>query len=83
MTTLARTSVAARRSVPPFDFVLVGATLLVSFIGVVMVYTATRGPLLAAGDDPKTFLKKQGLFASWASSSWWCSPCSTTAASNR
>ncbi len=62
MTTLARTSVAARRSVPPFDFVLVAATLLVSFIGVVMVYTATRGPLLAAGDDPKTFLKKQGLF---------------------
>jgi rod shape determining protein RodA len=62
MTTLARTSVAARRRVPPFDFVLVGATLLVSLIGVVMVYTATRGPLLAAGDDPKTFLKKQGLF---------------------
>ena len=27
-----------------------------------MVYTATRGSLLAAGDDPKTFLKKQGLF---------------------
>ncbi len=27
-----------------------------------MVYTATRGPLLAAADDPKTFLKKQGLF---------------------
>ncbi len=38
------------------------ATLLVSAIGVVMVYTATRGPLLAQGDDPKTFLKKQGLF---------------------
>ncbi len=49
-------------SVPPFDLILVIATLLVSFIGVVMVYTATRGPLLAAGDDPKTFLKKQGLF---------------------
>ena len=62
MTTIARTHVAARRSVPPFDFVLVLATLLVSFIGVVMVYTATRGPLLAQGDDPKTFLKKQGLF---------------------
>jgi len=29
---------------------------------VIMVYTATRGPLQAAGDDPKTFLKKQGLF---------------------
>ncbi len=62
MTTLARTHVAARRSVPPFDLILVVATLLVSVIGVVMVYTATRGSLLAEGDDPKTFLKKQGLF---------------------
>ena len=62
MTTLARTHVAARRSVPPIDFILVIATLLVSAVGVVMVYTATRGPLLAAGDDPKEFLKKQGLF---------------------
>jgi rod shape determining protein RodA len=62
MTTLARTHVATRRSVPPFDFILVGATLAVSVIGVVMVYTATRGVLLAQGDDPKTFLKKQGLF---------------------
>jgi rod shape determining protein RodA len=62
MTTLARTHVAARRSVPPFDFILVLATLLVATVGVVMVYTATRGTLLAAGDDPKTFLKKQGLF---------------------
>jgi rod shape determining protein RodA len=62
MTTLARTHVAARRSVPPFDLILVAATLLVSIIGVVMVYTATRGSLLADGDDPKTFLKKQGLF---------------------
>jgi rod shape determining protein RodA len=63
MTTLARTHVAAtRRSVPPFDLILVIATLLVSVIGVVMVYTATRGPLLADGDDPKAFLKKQGLF---------------------
>jgi len=42
--------------------ILVVATLMVSVIGVVMVYTATRGPLLAQGDDPKTFLKKQGLF---------------------
>ncbi|MGA2932434.1 MAG: FtsW/RodA/SpoVE family cell cycle protein, partial [Acidimicrobiales bacterium] len=42
--------------------ILVVATLLVSVIGVVMVYTATRGPLLAQGEDPKSFLKKQGLF---------------------
>ncbi len=62
MTTLARTHVAARRRVPPFDYILVIATLLVSAVGVVMVYTATRGTLLAEGDDPKTFLKKQGLF---------------------
>jgi rod shape determining protein RodA len=62
MTTLARTHVAARRNVPPFDLVLLAATLLVSVIGVVMVYTATRGSLLAQGEDPKTFLKKQGLF---------------------
>ncbi len=62
MTTLARTHVAARRSVPPFDFILVVATLMVSAIGVIMVYTATRGVLLAHGEDPKTFLKKQGLF---------------------
>jgi rod shape determining protein RodA len=62
MTTLARTHVAARRSVPPFDFILVIATLLVSAVGVVMVYTATRGSLLAQGEDPRSFLKKQGLF---------------------
>jgi rod shape determining protein RodA len=62
MTTLARTHVASRRNVPPFDLVLLIATLLVSVVGVVMVYTATRGSLLAQGEDPKTFLKKQGLF---------------------
>ncbi len=62
MTTLARTHVAARRSAPPFDVILLLATLLVSAVGVVMVYTATRGPLLAQGEDPRTFLKKQGLF---------------------
>lgn len=52
----------ARRSVPLFDMVLVGATIVVSIVGVVMVYTATRGGLLASGEDPKTFLKKQALF---------------------
>ena len=62
MTTLARTHVASRRNVPPFDYILVIATGLVAVIGVVMVYTATRGSLLAQGEDPKTFLKKQGLF---------------------
>jgi len=62
MTTLARTHVDARRNVPPFDWILLLATLMVATVGVVMVYTATRGPLLAQGEDPRTFLKKQGLF---------------------
>ncbi len=62
MTTLARTHVDARRNVPPFDWILVLATITVATIGVVMVYTATRGSLLAQGEDPRTFLKKQGLF---------------------
>ncbi len=62
MTTITRTHIAARRSLVPFDVILVAATLLVSAIGVIMVYTATRGDLLAQGEDPKTFLKKQGLF---------------------
>ena len=47
---------------PRSTLILVVATLLVSAVGVVMVYTATRGSLLAQGEDPKTFLKKQGLF---------------------
>ncbi len=47
---------------PPFDWILLVATFMVATIGVIMVYTATRGALLAQGDDPKTFLKKQGLF---------------------
>ncbi len=62
MTTITRSHISARRSLIPFDVILVAATLLVSAIGVIMVYTATRGDLLAQGEDPKTFLKKQGLF---------------------
>ena len=46
----------------PFDVLLVAATLIVACIGVIMVYTATRGSLLAQGEDPRAFLKKQGLF---------------------
>jgi rod shape determining protein RodA len=64
-----RTVVAPRRSaprsrsnVPPFDYILVVATIMVSLVGVVMVYTATRGPLLAQGEDPHAYLKKQALY---------------------
>jgi rod shape determining protein RodA len=38
------------------------ATVLVATVGVIMVYTATRGSLLAQGEDPKAYLKKQALF---------------------
>jgi rod shape determining protein RodA len=61
MTTIARTVAPIRRG-PAFDFVLAVATVLVSLVGVIMVYTATRGSLLAQGDDPKSYLKKQALF---------------------
>ena len=44
------------------DIVLVGATLLAAAIGVVMVYTATRGTLVANGLSPHYFLKRQALF---------------------
>ncbi len=52
----------SRRSGPSFDLVLGVATVLVATVGVIMVYTATRGSLLAQGEDPKAYLKKQALF---------------------
>ena len=61
MTMIAR-PVVARRSGPAFDYVLAAAAVMVSLIGVVMVYTATRGPLLAQGEDPESYLKKQLFF---------------------
>jgi rod shape determining protein RodA len=61
MTMISRT-VVNRRSGPVFDFVLALATIVVACVGLVMVYTATRVSLLAAGDDPHTYLKKQALF---------------------
>jgi rod shape determining protein RodA len=61
VTTIART-VAARRSGPAFDIVLAVATVFVAGVGVIMVYTATKGSLLAQGEDPKSYLKKQALY---------------------
>ena len=52
----------SRRGGPAFDVVLGVATILVAAVGVVMVYTATRGSLLELGEDPKSYLKKQALF---------------------
>jgi rod shape determining protein RodA len=47
---------------PAFDIVLSVATVMVALVGVVMVYSATRGSLLAQGEDPHTYLKKQALY---------------------
>jgi rod shape determining protein RodA len=55
-------TVVARRNGPAFDIVLAVVTVFVSIVGVVMVYTATRGSLLAQGEDPKAYLKKQALY---------------------
>jgi len=47
---------------PAFDLILVVATLLVSGDRRGHGLHGDRGPLLAQGEDPKSFLKKQGLF---------------------
>jgi rod shape determining protein RodA len=45
-----------------FDLVLVGCSVLLGVIGVVTVYTATKGKLALQGDDPRYFLKRQAVF---------------------
>ncbi|MDA8359537.1 MAG: rod shape-determining protein RodA [Actinomycetota bacterium] len=49
----------SRRRLGGIDLVLVGVSILLSLIGAVMVYTATRGTLLATGISPTYFLKRQ------------------------
>ena len=45
--------------VDPF---LIAGSIAAATIGVVMVYTATRGPLLLAGTSPTYYLKRQAIF---------------------
>jgi rod shape determining protein RodA len=45
-----------------FDVVLVGTSLLLAVTGVVMIYSATRGKLALAGEDPHYYLKRQAIF---------------------
>ncbi|HZT67696.1 MAG TPA: rod shape-determining protein RodA [Acidimicrobiales bacterium] len=52
----------ARRYLQHLDVVLLASTLIVSIIGVVMVYSATRTKLSALGLDPHQYLKHQALF---------------------
>jgi rod shape determining protein RodA len=60
--TVTAKSIAPPRRGLPFDIILAVAPILVALVGVVMVYSATRGPLLADGEDTHTYLKKQALF---------------------
>ncbi len=53
---------ATGRRAFPVDVVLVVTTLVVAVIGVVMVYTATRGTLVAEGLSGTYYLKRQALF---------------------
>ncbi|MGD0312414.1 MAG: rod shape-determining protein RodA [Acidimicrobiales bacterium] len=57
-------NVAARPRVlsARFDVVLVGCATLLGLIGVVIIYSATRGKLSLAGEDPHYFLKRQAVF---------------------
>ncbi len=46
-----------------FDLVLVGTALLLAALGVIMIFSATRGWLaLVPGGDPHYFLKRQAVF---------------------
>ena len=44
------------------DPILVVTTLILAVTGVVMIYSATRGKLALAGEDPKYYLKRQLAF---------------------
>jgi rod shape determining protein RodA len=44
------------------DPLLLGTTLILACTGVVMIYSATKGKLTLAGEDPRYFLKRQAVF---------------------
>jgi rod shape determining protein RodA len=45
-----------------FDLVLVVTTLILGVVGLVMIYSATRGKLALGGLDPHYYLKRQAAF---------------------
>ena len=50
------------RRLGDLDLTLLGATLLTAMVGVVMVYTGSRGTAAAAGLSPHYFMERQALF---------------------
>jgi rod shape determining protein RodA len=45
-----------------YDFAIIATALGIGAFGVIMVYSATRGKLIAAGIDPHYYLDRQGIF---------------------
>ncbi|NNN19842.1 MAG: rod shape-determining protein RodA [Acidimicrobiaceae bacterium] len=45
-----------------FDFTLFMATVSIAFLGVIMIYSATREKLLLAGLNPYSYLERQALY---------------------
>ncbi|MGH9302764.1 MAG: FtsW/RodA/SpoVE family cell cycle protein, partial [Acidimicrobiales bacterium] len=52
-----------RRLLGQVDLLLVASTVVMSIIGVVMVYSATRSKLALSGLDPHYYLKRQAVYA--------------------
>ena len=60
--TLTKPPAIGTRRVPGFDVVLAVLALAVACFGVLMVYSATRDPLRAAGENPHYYVERQLLF---------------------
>ena len=60
--TLTRTPSIGTRRVPGYDRILAALTVAVAGFGVVMVYSATRDPLLSNNENPHYYLERQFAF---------------------
>jgi rod shape determining protein RodA len=58
-------AIANRRSktvTARFDVILLGTSLVLALTGMVMIYSATKGKLSLAGEDPRYYLKRQAAY---------------------
>jgi rod shape determining protein RodA len=52
----------SRQLTARFDVILLGASMVLALVGVVMIYSATKGKLSLAGEDPRYYLKRQAAY---------------------
>jgi rod shape determining protein RodA len=52
----------SRQLTARFDVILLGASMALALVGVVMIYSATKGKLSLAGEDPRYYLKRQAAY---------------------